>query len=414
MTTSAVEFESVGDQLHLIYRPRDDTAWVYRKFQQGEELVIKGTFHLTRDNLVVDDAGPVDDEKTIELDPEGLGALDEMSMVFIVATSDGEYFRFDPNVLPIGVPVLLSKQAQPTWKWFSAERKVSILAVVADLKPSRIVIGGAESDAIPLADYERLVDQFPTPHELRRYVQARVAAIARQHTDATVDAEAMLHAYVNKRVQMKGKDLIEPFRQADIAKYEFLLQRLEHMLDAEEGYSEAAWQREILQIVRLLNPKYIAAFTNVPVLDADSSTRRYLDILLVDASGNVDVIEIKQPFDKCIVTSSVYRDNHVPLRDLSGTVMQIEKYLRHLNRWGPSGEVALRNHFGDKLPPGFQIKITNPCGIVIMGRDKGLSPAQIRDFEVTRRHYKHIADIVTYDDLLRRLKSILNQLKTGV
>ncbi|WJV24497.1 MULTISPECIES: Shedu immune nuclease family protein [Pseudomonas] len=412
MTTSAVEFKSVGDQLHLIYRPRDDTAWVHHKFQRGEELIIKGTFHLTGDNLVADDVGPVGDEKTSEIDPEGLEDLNELPMVFMVATTDGEYFRFDPNVLPIGVPVLITKLAKPTWRWFCAERKVSILAIVADLKPNRIVIGGAESDAIPLADYERLVEQFPTPHELKRYVQARVAGIVRQHTDATVDAEAMLHAYVNKRVKMKGKDLIEPFRQADIAKYQFLLQRLEHMLDAEDGYSEAVWQREILQIVRLLNPKYIAAFTDVPVLDADNNTRRRLDILLVDASGNVDVIEIKQPFDKCIVTSSVYRDNHVPLRDLSGTVMQIEKYLRHLNRWGPSGELALRKHFGDKLPSGFQIKITNPCGIVIMGRDKGLSPAQIRDFEVTRRHYKHIADIVTYDDLLRRLKSILNQLRT--
>lgn len=161
-----------------------------------------------------------------------------------------------------------------------------------------------------------------------------MAAIARQHTDAIVDAEAMLHAYVNKRVQMKDKNFVEPFRQANIAKYEFLLQRLQQMLDAEEGYSEAAWQQEIQQIVRLLNPKYIATFTNVTILDSDSSTRRYLDILLVDASGNVDVIEIKQPFDKCIVTSSVFRDNHVPLRDFSGTVMQIEKYLRHLNRWG--------------------------------------------------------------------------------
>ncbi len=37
-----------------------------------------------------------------------------------------------------------------------------------------------------------------------------------------------------------------------------------------------------------------------------------------------------------------------------------------------------------------------------------------RDFEVTRRHYKHIAEIVTYEDLLRRPKSILNQLKTGI
>lgn len=40
-----------------------------------------------------------------------------------------------------------------------------------------------------------------------------------------------------------------------------------------------------------------------------------------------------------------------------------------------------------------------------------MTPAQLRDLEVTRRHYKHIADIVTYDELLRRLRFILEQLQ---
>ena len=75
------------------------------------------------------------------------------------------------------------------------------------------------------------------------------------------------------------------------------------------------------------------------------------------------------------------------------------------------GEAVLRKQLGDMLPPNFQIKITNPCGVIIMGREKGLTNAQLRDLEVTRRHYKHIADIVTYDELLRRLRFILEHLK---
>ncbi|MBC3229986.1 Shedu immune nuclease family protein [Serratia fonticola] len=406
MTILSVEFEFVGNQLHLLYRPRDGNAWVYNKFQRGEKLVIKGTFHLTKEELVVDD-----DQDHVPVGNANEWGLEELT--FAVATLDGEYYYFDPDVLPIGIPVLLSKQANPTWKWFCAESKVSVLATLAELKPSRIVIGGEEPDAIPLVDYERLIGQFPTPYELRLYVHARVAAIAREYTDATVDAEAKLHAYVNKRAMLNRKDIAKPFRKADIAKYQSLLQNLHQMLDSEDGFTEAVWQRGILQIVCLLNPKYIAAFTDVPVLDADSNKRRRLDILLVDASGNVDIIEIKKPFAQCIVTSGIYRDNHIPLRELSGTVMQIEKYLRHLNRWGPKGETELRKHFGDKLPHDFEIKITNPCGIIIMGRDKGLSATQMRDFEVVRRHYKHIADIVTYDDLLRRLNAVLKQLKAN-
>ena len=411
MATTAVEFEDDGDQLILVYRPRDGTDWVHRKLQEKGEVVIKGTFHFSDEHLVAHDQLPFEDGAFVEAGLGNPDYPDDPWMAFRIGSSDGDYFSLDSTVLDINVPVLLSKDAPVTWRWFSAERHVSILAVIAELKPRRIVIGGSEPDAIPLFEYEKLIDQFPTAYEIRRYVQARVSTVVRQYSDAKVDAEAKLNAYVNKRVKAKGKDLLKPVRPAEIAKYEFLLDQLQQMLDSEDGYSEAAWQKEILQIVCLLNPKYIAAFPEVEILDTDSATKRFLDFLLVDASGNVDVIEIKRPFATGLVTSATYRDNHIASRDLSGTVMQIEKYLRHLNRWGPKGEDALRKQIGDKLPPDFQIKITNPCGVIIIGREKGLTHAQLRDLEVTRRHYKHIADIVTYDELLRRLRFILEQLQ---
>lgn len=411
MTTTAVEFEDDGDQLILVYRPRDGADWVLRKLETKGELVIKATFRFSDEHLVAHDQQPFEEDAFLDA---GLGELDDFDdpwLAFKIGSSDGDYFRLDPAVLGIEIPVLISKDAPLTWRWFSTDRPVSILAVIAELKPSRIVIGGSEPDAIPFSEYKKLIDQFPTHYEVRRYVQARVSAIVREYSDAKVDAEAKLNAYVNKRVLAKGKDLFKPVRQAEIAKYEFLLEQLQKMLDSEDGYSEAAWQKEILQIVCLLNPKYIAAFPEVQIPDTDSDTKRFLDFLLVDASGNIDVIEIKRPLAKGLVTSTTYRDNHIATRELSGTVMQIEKYLRHLNRWGIKGEAALRKQMGDVLPPDFQIKITNPCGVIIMGREKGLTNAQLRDLEVTRRHYKHIADIVTYDELLRRLRFILEQLQ---
>lgn len=122
------------------------------------------------------------------------------------------------------------------------------------------------------------------------------------------------------------------------------------------------------------------------------------------------MIEIKQPFDRCIVTEGQYRDNHIPLRELSGSVMQIEKYIYYLNRWGVVGEHALTKKYQDQLPVHFSIKITNPGGIIIMGRDKDLTQDQHRDFEVVKRKYKNILDIITYDDLIRRLEAILKRL----
>ena len=183
------------------------------------------------------------------------------------------------------------------------------------------------------------------------------------------------------------------------------------MLADEVSYSEHQWQEELLQIILLLYPKYIHVFKEAPVRDTYNNKNRSIDYLLVDSSGNTDIIEIKKPFDKCIVTKRTYRDNYVPLRELSGTVMQIEKYIFYLNKWGKKGEEKLTSHYKDDIAENFKIKITNPCGLIIMGRTTGLSEEQIQDFEVIKRKYKNVIDILTYDDLINRLEFTIMQWK---
>lgn len=403
MRNPAIDFEFFGDELRLTYRPRDDTSWVQDKFQRGEALVLKGTFHLTPQHLVDNEA-----DAAVNVAEGG-----DDRLMFVVARANGEYFRFNPEILDFETPVLLHRTTRPNWKWFSAERKVSILRIVQSLGLNRIVIGGPDPDAIPIHEYERLLDQFPTPHELRRYVQARVGAVVRQYAEPAVDAEALLNAYIERRTTAVAPDLENTFRQFDAAKYAFALDRLRAMLADEAGPSEAQWQLEIVEIILLLNPRYIKAFTEVKLWDADAATWRRIDILLVDASGNVDVIEIKKPMGKPIMLPARYRDHHLPMRDLVGTMGQVNHYLRHLHRWGPTGEDQLTQLLAGDLPPGFRIRIINPSGIVIMGRSHDLSEAQRREFEVLRRDSKGIVDIITYDDLLSRLQAVLHQLRTG-
>lgn len=93
--------------------------------------------------------------------------------------------------------------------------------------------------------------------------------------------------------------------------------------------------------------------------------------------------------------------------------MQLEKYLYHLNRSGQAGERKLNEKFASSLPPGVEIKIVNPSGLIIMGRDTDWTPDQRVDFEVIRRKYRHVLEIMTYDDLLRRLKVIRDQFSSN-
>lgn len=151
-------------------------------------------------------------------------------------------------------------------------------------------------------------------------------------------------------------------------------------------------------------------FTEVPV-NADDVKEKSIDYLFVDANGHVDVVEIKQPFDHAIMTKGLYRDNYIPLRELSGTVMQLEKYIYFLNRWAKKGENKLIEKYKDKLPKDFEIHITNPKGFIIMGRENNLNKAQKHDFEVVKRKYKSIIDIISYDDLLNRVRLTIEQIK---
>jgi hypothetical protein len=396
---TAVEFEKLETLLVLAYRPRDDDEWVHAKFARGEDLIVKGTFRLRQADLLPERA-PTDTDAWSTDNP----------LRFRVGELREDYYVLDEHIFDVGMPVLLHRDCDITWKWFTAERRVSVFRQIAQLRPTRMVIGGSEQDAIPEAAFLALIRRFPSAHELYRYSLARIAAVIREYADTAVDAERLYQKYLDRNLASPPDNLAAAFRESDVRKFNFLYERLSHMLQSEESYPESRWQSEILQIIRLLNPRYIAAFEHVPIKDLDEGATRELDILLLDASGNVDLIEIKKPFDKSIVSEGTYRANHIPLRELSGSIMQIEKYLYYLNRWGADGEKALSDRFATKLPKGFRVNITNPTGIVIIGRDNSLTPAQQRDFEVVKRKYKHIVDIVTYDDLLRRLRFVLRQL----
>jgi hypothetical protein len=135
--------------------------------------------------------------------------------------------------------------------------------------------------------------------------------------------------------------------------------------------------------------------------------------VLVDANGHIDIIEIKKPFADCLMSASQYRGNFTPRKELSGTIMQAEKYLFHLSKWGQVGEADINKRQASHLPAGLTVKITNPKAIVIAGRSKGLSAQQLFDFELVKRKYANIVDILSYDDLLNRVSHIIQKFKTG-
>lgn len=400
-----MRFEVIENKVICIYEYHEmiNSDWVRIDLKEKGEVTFRKTLTFS-----VDDSFDL----TLPEDDFGLDDLDSdfKPVGFVFALKEGEYFKIKKNVITSKINIYFHEDYNLDINDFVAENKISIFGLIEKLTVEDIYIGGAHSRAIPIAAFINLIGEFPNSYEKKLYAEARVAAIIKDYFENVKDSEERFKKYLNKKVSKKGENLSKIFKDYELAKYATILEKLEGMLREIDLYNENQWQNEILEIILLLYPKYLLSFKSVHI-KADFDKRKFLDFMLIDGNGNIDIIEIKKPMSESIMTHSFYRDNYIPQKELTGTVMQLEKYIYYLNRWGTKGEEHLTKKFFNELPNGISIKITNPKGFIIMGRDNTLSLEQKADFEVVKRKYKNVIDIITYDDLIQRLKSTVERVK---
>lgn len=391
------------DDLLLVRYDTQGNNWIYSKFSYQDLAIIKKTFHITQDDLYISSD---DDEKFDE---------DSDFIIFKIGTLIDEYYQINRKILSIEFDLYFHTSYDCSQDTFIAGRNTSIFRIFEKLKPmTPIYVGGNKETSIPIIEFNNILSQLPNSYELERYSQARVTSVLRKYIDTKIDGISMYEKYMSSKESKNGLYDEVGFLDFELVKFRSIAEKMKEMLQNENGYSENDWQNEILKITTILYPKYICAIKEAPVKDYIYDKERSIDILLVDAEGNVDIIEIKKPFEQCIVSNGQYRDNYIPLRDLSGTIMQVEKYIYHLSKWGIVGEAKLTEKYKNLLPDGIKVHITNPKGIIIMGRSNNLSVEQKNDFELIKRKYRSIVDIITYDDLLLRLNTIIKAIEIHI
>jgi hypothetical protein len=337
----------------------------------------------------------------------------EGDVTFILGKLKNDYFEIRSAILNTKHSVYLHKDLTITEEYFVAQVTISVFKRIDDLVEGPIYIGGDNPKTIKEQEFRKILKEFPTKYEIKKYAEARLSFVLKNHFDNVTDAEDKYNKYMNRKTSTQGDNLLETLKEEELLKYNTISEKLDYMLTNETSYNEKQWQIEILQIILLLYPKYIKAFKEVTIRDKYQKKDRRLDFMLVGSNGHIDVIEIKRPMSNSLVSSRTYRDNYVPEKELSSTIMQIEKYIFHLNKLGKSGETSLTEKYKKDLPRMLKLKITNPKGIIIMGREDKLSVSQKDDFEVIKRKYQSIIDIISYDELVRRVKFMIEQLKRG-
>jgi hypothetical protein len=406
-----IRFEEDKGGLVLEYEVEfNDPEWVSKRLEDDGEVTVSRGFTFERADLLKAPS------------KRGSG---EPVFRFRFAEKKAGYYRIPGRILGCDHDVLIAVNGiRLERKTFVAERNIRIFPRIENVKPTcgEIVIGGSRQDKIPADIFRGLLAKFPNSTELDRYARARVEAIVGETLDGNAAAREKYEAYLDRRGSaVSAATLDQPeLIQAEIDKYVLLRNTISAWLGDATSYSEKDWQRLIIKVILLLFPKYVAVLEGVTVADFYSKpgTRknRFIDICLIDAGGSIDVIEIKKPFDDVLLSRGLYRGNNVPTKALSGTIMQAEKYLFHLTKWGVEGERQLTTRYADLLPPRIQIRVTNPKAIILLGRDKradgtsALADDQLFDLEVIKRKYSNMMDILTYDDLLRRIDNVIASL----
>lgn len=370
--------------------------WIEERLKSNESFKISKIFKISSD---------------LELKKNEDNDEDYKEYNFTIGYKEGSKYKILNEVLEIEYDCYLTNDIDINIEHFLSGTKVNIIQKIINLTKEDLLIGNEDGDNLSSNDFENLIKLFPNNYEINLYRDSRITAVLRNFFDNVPDKKNQYERYLEKKPITQKEpnlELKKLFSENEIIKYEIILIQLKKMLENEDKYNENDWQNEIVDIISLVFPKYIKVIKELKFTDTNSKNRR-LDFGLIDFDGNLDILEIKKSANISILNKGLYRDNFIANRDLIGSIMQIEKYIYYLNKGGNQLLSKLNKKYSTEI--GLEINITNPKGIIILGRSIHFNSEQKSDFEIIKRKYNNIVDILTYDNLIDRIEKIINSFK---
>ena len=395
----SISFEKVSEKLVLVYNPDMGIDNIIKRLSTEERIHIKNTFFVTKDLLYESPDAENNWEETLR---------------FCVGQVGDSYTQLDSEVFGLNHTFYFGNEIKLKSEMFVAYRNISILRKIDELIERDFYIGSdwEAHNGISKETFYVLIRKFPKSAELDKYAHKRIANILKDYFPECDKYEEIYEKYIEsrKRADKDNKPSSSRYNvQIQLEQFSAAYQELKSMLERYEAISEKQWQKKIHNILLLLYPKYICCVPEISFHGIGKNDKRP-DFLLVDANGFVDILEIKKA-DVLVLTK--YKNNYVASRELSGAIQQIEKYIYCLN----SSDKA-KNDVSSKLfphlPDSVKTSIVNPQGILILGISNEFNDQQKKDFELIKRQYKHVVDIMTYDDLAQRLRNIVASLEKRI
>ncbi len=401
-----IELELIKDELILTYGVYRDEAEYYGKLlKDGETIRINNTFFV---------------DKTVEREND----FGERIWTFCIGQVENGFIKLNSKVIGTRHTFYFSETIDLKQQLFVAPRNISILSKIDAVIEGDFYVyddrNGLPQNkrGVSIRDYKHLLTEFPKTAELNKYAHNRIAKSVKEFFPESSKYEEIYENYMkhlkarsnteNRVYTVANKTNLE----TELAQFTVVVDELKAMLAVADGYDETEWQEKIVGILCFLYPKYILCTREV-LFDGVDGYKRKPDFVMVDANGFIDFCEIKKPDVKILTDSPSYRNNYVPLREFSGGIQQLQKYIYCVATNAKSRE-KITTKLNKLLPAPMELDFVNPQGIFIAGRSNDFDGRKKRDFELIKRQYKNVADIMTYDDLLDRLGNVVKSLRARI
>lgn len=171
--------------------------------------------------------------------------------------------------------------------------------------------------------------------------------------------------------------------------------------ELDQNHGESWWQTFIKSSILLMQQGYIKALGKLNVAVGNT---KFPDFSLISHDSYLDILEIKTP-QTPVLREDSSRSNYYFDAEISKAVVQTENYIENVARHADS----IRSFLLDEHR--LAIKAVRPRGIILAGDARQFTQQKQRDdFRLLSQGIKNIS-LITYDELLTRLKNYIKVLE---
>lgn len=195
------------------------------------------------------------------------------------------------------------------------------------------------------------------------------------------------------------------FKNAQILTLHEIIKKYEKLLS--DNPVESEWQKFFDEYITLFDSRYVH---KINYKNIATGLTKFPDLVLVDIYGYIDFYELKKSGTPLIQ----YDGSHKTWfwsKEVSMVIAQASDYLQKAKENALSYSKAIKTETETDTETGLEVNIINPRAIIVIGTTSQL------DTEKKKHHFKNLREslkdieFVLYDELLERLKNLLDTIK---